>query len=83
MVQIYNKNRVIQDRYCQVLKTKKVRNSLSFTPFPMDVYRYLSILTLHLQSLHFVQNNGQNAISRHTSIFLLLRNSVHRKYIFK
>lgn len=46
MVQIYNKNRVIQDRYCQVLKTKKVRNSLSFTPFPMDVYRYLSILTL-------------------------------------
>ncbi|WP_416994495.1 hypothetical protein, partial [Alistipes putredinis] len=36
-----------------------------------------------LQSLHFVQNNGQNAISRHTSIFLLLRNSVHRKYIFK
>lgn len=46
MVQIYNKNRVIQDRYCQVLKTKKVRNSLNFTPFPMDVYRYLSILTL-------------------------------------
>ena len=50
MVQIYNKNRVIQDRYCQVLKTKKVRNSLSFTPFPMDVYRYLSILTLLPQS---------------------------------
>ncbi|EJX09452.1 hypothetical protein EVA_02435 [gut metagenome] len=45
MVQIYNKNRVIQDRYYQVLKTKKVRNPLSFTPFPMDVYRYLSILT--------------------------------------
>lgn len=52
MVQIYNKNRVIQDRYCQVLKTKKVRNSLSFTPFPMDVYRYLSILTLLPQSQH-------------------------------
>lgn len=52
MVQIYNKNRVIQDRYCQVLKTKKVRNSLSFTPFPMDVYRYLSILTLLPQNLH-------------------------------
>ena len=45
MVQIYNKNRVIQDRYCQVLKTKKVRNSLSFTPFPIDVYRCLSIIT--------------------------------------
>lgn len=52
MVQIYNKNRVIQDRYCQVLKTKKVRNSLSFTPFPMDVYRYLSILTLLPQNQH-------------------------------
>ena len=52
MVQIYNKNRVIQDRYCQVLKTKKVRNSLSFTPFPMDIYRCLSILTLPPQSLH-------------------------------
>ena len=45
MVQIYNKNRVIQDRYYQVLKTKKVRNSLSFTPFPIDVYRCLSIIT--------------------------------------
>ena len=52
MVQIYNKNRVIQDRYCQVLKTEKVRNPLSFTPFPMDVYRCLSILTLLPQSLH-------------------------------
>lgn len=50
MVQIYNKNRVIQDRYCQVLKTKKVQNSLSFTPFPMNVYRCLSILTLLPQS---------------------------------
>ena len=39
MVQTYNKNRIIQDRYYQVLKTKKVRNSLSFTPFPIDVYR--------------------------------------------
>ena len=52
MVQIYNKNRVIQDRYCQVLKTKKVRNPLSFTPFPMDVYRCLSILTLPPQNQH-------------------------------
>ena len=52
MVQIYNKNRVIQDRYCQVLKTKKVRNPLSFTPFPMDVYRCLSILTLLPQNQH-------------------------------
>lgn len=52
MVQIYNKNRVIQDRYCQVLKTKKVQNSLSFTPFPMNVYRCLSILTLLPQNPH-------------------------------
>lgn len=52
MVQIYNKNRVIQDRYHQVLKTKKVRNPLSFTPFPIDVYRCLSILTLLPRSQH-------------------------------
>lgn len=57
MVQIYNKNRVIQDRYCQVLKTKKVRNSLSFTPFPMDVYRYLSILTLRNLNRDLVKAN--------------------------
>lgn len=63
MVQIYNKNRVIQDRYCQVLKTKKVRNSLSFTPFPMDVYRYLSILTLHrLKSYRVRFEQEKNAL---------------------
>uniref|UniRef100_UPI003FD710C5 hypothetical protein n=1 Tax=Alistipes putredinis TaxID=28117 RepID=UPI003FD710C5 len=53
------------------LQPKKIRH-FSFSDF-----------NSFLQSLHFVQNNGQNAISRHTSIFLLLRNSVHRKYIFK
>ena len=48
-----------------------------------EIEYFLNNFNSFLQSLHFVQNNGQNAISRHTSIFLLLRNSVHRKYIFK
>ena len=65
MVQIYNKNRVIQDRYCQVLKTKKVRNSLSFTPFPMDIYRCLSILTL------LPQNRRLGLCRRHCPDLLL------------
>ena len=64
MVQIYNKNRVIQDRYCQVLKTKKVRNPLSFTPFPMDVYRCLSILTLLPQNQqHLCMSNLRERVA--------------------
>lgn len=70
MVQIYNKNRVIQDRYCQVLKTKKVRNSLSFTPFPMDVYRYLSILTL-------LQQNWQPLLRHLNTAYHLLFYKAH------